>query len=133
MADFGVLGDLAGKATDKIVDGVDAGIDKGKELVGEGVDYATDKAGQYLEDRGHKAAADLVTDWGDGFASSMGAEVGEQQLGQTEEANELIHGNPTKIADSVKNLRDFQKAFDLVGAGMKRLDSSHWKGEGADT
>ncbi|WP_328397214.1 DUF6531 domain-containing protein [Streptomyces sp. NBC_00390] len=133
MGDWGVLGDLAGKATDKIVDGVDAGIDKGKELVGEGVDYASDKAGAYLRDHGQAAVAEIVEDTGDKWASSLGAEVGEQQLGQTEEANELIHGNPTKIADSVKNLRDFQKAFDLVGAGMKRLDSSHWKGEGADT
>ena len=33
----------------------------------------------------------------------------------------------------MKNLRDFQKAFDLVGGGMKKLDSSHWKGEAADT
>ncbi|MFF8287688.1 putative T7SS-secreted protein [Streptomyces sp. NPDC016309] len=133
MSDFGIIGDLAGKATDKVVDGIDEGIDKGKKLVGEAADYATDKAGQYLEAHGHKRAADLVTDWGDGFASSMGAEVGEQQLGQTEEPNELIHGNPTKIADSVKNLRDFQLAFDLVGAGMKKLDSSNWKGEAADT
>ncbi|GGT34555.1 hypothetical protein GCM10010207_38250 [Streptomyces atratus] len=32
----------------------------------------------------------------------------------------------------MKNLRDFQKAFDLVGGGMKKLDSGHWKGEAAD-
>ncbi|MFF3321541.1 putative T7SS-secreted protein [Streptomyces sp. NPDC002889] len=133
MSDFGIIGDLAGKATDKVVDVVDEGIDKGKELAGRGVNYATDRAGEYLEDRGYKGAADVVTDWGDRTASSLGAEVGEQQLGQTEEPNELIHGNPTKIADSVKNLRDFQKAFDLVGAGMKKLDSSNWKGEAANT
>lgn len=82
---------------------------------------------------GQHTMADVVEDWGDRTASSLGAEVGEQQLGETEEANELIHGNPGKIAESVKNLRDFQKAFDLVGGGMKKLDSSHWKGEAADT
>lgn len=32
----------------------------------------------------------------------------------------------------MKNLRDFQRAFDLVGGGMKKLDSGHWKGEAAD-
>ncbi|WP_328399239.1 DUF6531 domain-containing protein [Streptomyces sp. NBC_00390] len=133
MGDWGVLGDLAGKATDKIVDGVSEGIDKGKELVGEGVDYASDKAGAYLRDHGQAAVAEIVEDTGDKWASSLGAEVGEQQLGQTDEPNELIHGNPTKIADSVKNLRDFQKAFDLVGGGMRKLDSNHWKGEAADT
>nr|WP_323187759.1 polymorphic toxin type 30 domain-containing protein [Streptomyces sp. NBC_00051] len=69
---------------------------------------------------------------GDETASSLGAEVGEKQLGQSEEADELIHGKPEKIAATVKNLRDFQRAFDLVGGGMKKLDSGHWKGEAAD-
>ena len=117
---------------DKIVDGVDQGIDKGKEIVGEGVDYVTDKAGQGLDKGGAHDWADAVEDWGDETASALGAEVGEQQLGQTEEANELIHGKPEQIAATVKNLRDFQKAFDLVGGGMKKLDSGHWKGAAAD-
>ncbi|MGW0704345.1 putative T7SS-secreted protein, partial [Streptomyces sp. NPDC002867] len=116
---------------DKLVDGADRAIDKGKEVVGEGVDYVTDKAGQGLRHYGHDAVAEVVEDWGDETASSLGAEVGEKQLGQTEEANELIHGKPEKIASTVKNLRDFQKAFDLVGGGMKKLDSSNWKGEAA--
>lgn len=118
---------------DKGVDFVDKGIDKAKEKVGEGVDWATDKVGEGLDKVGAHDWADAVEDWGDETASSLGAEVDEQQLGQTEEANELIHGNPEKIATSVKNLRDFQQAFDLVGGGMKNLDSSHWKGAAADT
>ncbi|MFF8275430.1 putative T7SS-secreted protein [Streptomyces lateritius] len=117
---------------DKIVDGVDRGIDKSKEIVGEGVDYVTDKAGQGLRHYGHDGLAEVVEDWGDETASSLGAEVGEQQLGQTEEANELVHGKPEKIAGVVKNLRDFRLAFDLVGSGMKKLDSGHWKGEAAN-
>ncbi|MFE5940918.1 putative T7SS-secreted protein [Streptomyces sp. NPDC056480] len=125
MVDWGGLVD---KGIDKIGDG----IDKGKELVGEGVDYVTDKAGQGLDKIGAHDIADSVEDWGDETASSLGAQVGEQQLGQTEEANELIHGKPEKIAEAVKNLRDFQKAFDLVGSGMRKLDSGHWKGEAAD-
>ncbi|MFE7597490.1 putative T7SS-secreted protein [Streptomyces sp. NPDC057494] len=126
MVDWGGLVD---KGIDKIGDG----IDRGKELVGEGVDYATDKTGQALEKVGAHDWADAVEDWGDDTASSLGATVGEQQLGQTEEADELIHGKPEKIAEAVKNLRDFQKAFDLVGSGMRKLDSGHWKGEAADT
>ncbi|MET9536049.1 putative T7SS-secreted protein [Streptomyces sp. NPDC006553] len=126
MVDWGGLVD---KGIDKIGDG----IDKGKELVGEGVDYVTDKAGQGLDKLGAHDIADSVEDWGDETASSLGAQVGEQQLGQTEEADELIHGKPEKIAEAVKNLRDFQKAFDLVGSGMRKLDSGHWKGEAADT
>ncbi|MFG2899254.1 putative T7SS-secreted protein [Streptomyces zaomyceticus] len=125
MVDFGGLLD---KGIDKIGDG----IDKGKELLGEGIDHATDKVGQGLEKIGAHEIADKVEDWGDETASSLGAQVGEQQLGQTEEANELIHGKPEKIAEAVKNLRDFRRAFDLVGSGMRKLDSGHWKGEAAD-
>ncbi|MFF5773931.1 putative T7SS-secreted protein [Streptomyces californicus] len=117
---------------DKVVDGTVRGIDKGKELLGEGVDAATDKVGAGLDKVGAHDWADKVEDWGDETASSLGAEVGEKQLGQTDEANELIHGRPEKITATVKNLRDFQRAFDLVGGGMKKLDSGHWRGEAAD-
>ncbi|MER8066724.1 putative T7SS-secreted protein [Streptomyces sp. NPDC094034] len=125
MVDWGGL-------ADNVIDGVGKGIDKGKEIVGEGVDWTTDRVGEGLDKAGAHDWADAVEDWGDETASSLGAQVGEQQLGQTEEADELIHGRPEKIAATVKNLRDFQKAFDLVGGGMKKLDSGHWKGEGAD-
>jgi hypothetical protein len=33
----------------------------------------------------------------------------------------------------VKNLRDFHKAFDLAGGGLRKMDSAHWKGEAANT
>ncbi|WP_079403538.1 putative T7SS-secreted protein [Streptomyces sp. 3211] len=125
--------DDLGRLTDKGIDLVDKGIDKGKELVGEGIDKTTDAVGWGLEKVGAEDWADAVEDWGDETASSLGAEVGEQQLGQTEEPNELIHGNPGKIRESVTNLRDFQRAFDLVGAGMKKLDSANWKGEAANS
>ncbi|MEF9883964.1 putative T7SS-secreted protein [Streptomyces sp. P9-A4] len=125
MVDWGGLVD---KGIDKIGDGVD----KVKEIAGEGIDHATDRVGQALDAAGTHDWADAVEDWGDRAASSLGAEVGEQRLGQTEEADELVHGKPEKIAATVKNLRDFQRAFDLVGGGMKRLDAGHWKGEAAD-
>ena len=108
-----------GEWADKGINVIDSGIDTAKEKVGEGVDWATDKVGDGLDKVGAHDWADSVEDWGDETASSLGAEVGEQQLGQTEEANELIHGNPGKIAATVKNLRDFQKAFDLVGGGRR--------------
>ncbi|MCZ4083353.1 putative T7SS-secreted protein [Streptomyces antarcticus] len=125
--------DDLGRLTDKGIDLVDKGIDKGKELVGEGIDKSTDALGAGLEKVGAEGWADSVEDWGDGTASSLGAEVGEQQLGQTEEPNELVHGNPGKVRESITNLRDFQRAFDLVGAGMKKLDSASWKGEAANS
>lgn len=126
MVDWGKLGG-------DLYDGAGNLVDKGKEIVGTGIDKGTDVLGSGLEKVGADQWADAVEDWGDETASSLGAEVGEQQLGQTEEADELIHGRPEKIAAAVKNLRDFQRAFDLVGGGMKRLDSGHWKGVAADT
>ncbi|GFM99381.1 putative T7SS-secreted protein [Streptomyces fulvorobeus] len=126
MVDWGKLGG-------DLYDGAGDLVDKGKALVGEGIDKGTDLVGSGLEKVGADSLADSVEDWGDETASSLGAEVGEQQLGQSEDANELIHGRPEKIAAAVKNLRDFQKAFDLVGGGMKRLDSGHWKGVAAET
>ncbi|MEU1867089.1 putative T7SS-secreted protein [Streptomyces gardneri] len=125
MVDWGGL-------VDKGIDKVGDAVDRGKQGLGEGIDYVTDKTGQGLESLGARDWADAVEDWGDGAASSLGAEVGEQQLGQTEDADELVHGKPEKIAAAVKNLRDFQRAFDLVGSGMRQLDSGHWKGEAAE-
>ncbi|SCD44720.1 hypothetical protein GA0115239_101914 [Streptomyces sp. BpilaLS-43] len=122
-----------GKFAGDLYDGAGNLVDKGKEIVGEGIDKGTDVLGSGLEKVGADEWADKVEDWGDETASSLGAGVGEQQLGQSEEANELIHGRPEKIAAAVKNLRDFQRAFDLVGSGMKKLDSGHWKGMAADT
>ncbi len=76
--------------------------------------------------------AAVVENVGDRTASSLGAAVCERELGQSEIAAELVHGNADRIAASVRDLRDFAAAFDLVGRGMKGLDSSHWRGEAAD-
>ncbi|CAM5698886.1 putative T7SS-secreted protein [Streptomyces aurantiogriseus] len=124
---------------DDIKDGLNTGlkvgedlIDEGKKKLGEGVDYATDKVGDGLDYVGLHDAADAVEDFGDELAADLGAMPGEAQLGETEEANELIHGNPARIRESAKHLKDFQAAFDKVGTGMKKVDSSNWKGESAN-
>ncbi|MFC8827903.1 putative T7SS-secreted protein [Streptomyces sp. NPDC057137] len=139
---MGVLGDigdglkdLGGDVKDGLNDGlgvIEDGIDEGKKILGEGVDYGTNKIGDGLDGLGYHGAADVVTDVGDILASDLGATPGEQQLGRTEDANELIHGNPGKISASAKHLKDFQAAFDKVGQGMRGLDSTHWRGEGGD-
>ncbi|MFF3173574.1 putative T7SS-secreted protein [Streptomyces sp. NPDC057900] len=125
MADWGKLGGA-------LFDGAGKLVDKGKQVAGEVIDEGTDIVGSGLEKVGAHEWADAVEDWGDETASSLGAEIGEQQLGQSEEADELIHGRPEKISATVTNLRDFSRAFELVGGGMKRLDSGHWKGAAAD-
>ncbi|MCX4714794.1 toxin glutamine deamidase domain-containing protein [Streptomyces virginiae] len=125
MTDWGGL-------LDKGLQKLDDGWEGTKKVVGQGVDKATDGIGAGLEYVGADDWADKVEDWGDDFASDMGASVGEQQLGQSEQANELVHGKPAKIRESAKHLKDFQGAFDRVGQGMRALDSGHWKGQAAD-
>ncbi|MFJ1609808.1 putative T7SS-secreted protein [Streptomyces sp. NPDC088253] len=123
------LGDLVNAGLGKLEDGVDAG----KKLVGEGVEWGAHKVGDGLEAVGADGWADKVEDIGDNIASDLGASVGEQQLGQTDQANELVHGNPASIRAAAKHLTGFHTAFDSVSQGMRSLDSSHWKGESADT
>ncbi len=123
------LGDLVDDGLGKLEDGWEAG----KKLVGEGIDKGTDLVGAGLEKVGAEGWADKVEDLGDAWASDLGATPGEQQLGQTDQANELIHGSPETIRSSAKHLKDFHKAFDKVGDGMRKLDSSSWKGKAADT
>ncbi|MCX4670420.1 DUF6531 domain-containing protein [Streptomyces sp. NBC_01381] len=126
---FGGLGDVVNSGLGKLEDGWDTT----KKAVGEGVEWGSDKLADGLDHIGADRAAEMVHAVGGGVASSLGAEVDERQLGETEQANELVHGNPGTIRKSAKHLKDFRKAFDKVGQGMRRLDSSHWKGEAAAT
>ncbi|MEU3983947.1 putative T7SS-secreted protein [Streptomyces sp. NPDC026672] len=122
------LGDL----TNSLLGGAEDLYDAGRKKVGEGVDWATDKVGEGLDHVGAHDWADSVEDWGDEVASDLGATPGEQQLGQTEEPDELVHGKPDRILESAKHLRDFNSAFDKVGSGLKKVDSAGWTGEGGD-
>ncbi|MFF7747927.1 putative T7SS-secreted protein [Streptomyces sp. NPDC007971] len=122
------LGDL----TNSVVGGTEGLIDDGKKLVGKGIHKATDLTGDVLDKVGAHKYADLVRAGGDYIASDLGATPGEKQLGETDLAFELVHGNPRDIQASAKHLKDFRTAFDKVGQGMRKLDSSSWQGEAAD-
>ncbi|MEV4226951.1 putative T7SS-secreted protein [Streptomyces bobili] len=123
------FGNLVNSGLDKVGEGIDAG----KKFLGEGIDKGTDFIGEGLERAGAEGLADKVEDFGDELASGLGATPGEQQLGETDQANELIHGDPGAIRAAAGHLKDFRKAFDTTGEGMRKLDSSYWKGEAADT
>ncbi|MFE4675050.1 putative T7SS-secreted protein [Streptomyces sp. NPDC056721] len=122
------IGDWADKGLGALEDGWDSG----KKALGEGVEWGAHKLGDGLEYVGADWAADKVEDLGDSVASDLGATVDEQQLGETEQANELIHGDPGDIRASASHLKDFYKAFSKVSGGMRTLDSSHWRGRAAD-
>ncbi|MGW2858191.1 putative T7SS-secreted protein [Streptomyces sp. NPDC001205] len=124
---MGILGGI-GDGINKGLSYAEHLVDEGKKKLGEGVDYATDKLGEGLDYVGLHDWADGVEDLGDAIASDLGATPGEQQLGQSEEANELVHGYPDKIRASAGHLRDFHAAFAKVSSGLKKIDSSGWQG-----
>ncbi|MCD7438851.1 DUF6531 domain-containing protein [Streptomyces lincolnensis] len=102
------------------------------KAVGEGVDKGSDALAEGLDYIGADGTARVVSYVGDKLASDLGATPGEKQLGESEQPYDLIHGNPAAIRSSAAHLKDFRKAFDTVGEGMRKLDSSHWKGQAAD-
>ncbi|GGO56370.1 putative T7SS-secreted protein [Streptomyces lasiicapitis] len=134
------IGDGWNATKDAAKDGLNSGLEKAedgwdttKKYAGEGIEWGTGKAAEGLDRIGADGTADRVEDLGRSAASKLGADVDEAQLDKTDQANELIHGNPGKIRASARHLADFHKAFDKVGTGMRSLDSAHWKGEAAST
>ncbi|MEV7754896.1 putative T7SS-secreted protein [Streptomyces griseofuscus] len=125
------LGEL-GKITNTVLGAGEETWDAGKKKVGEGVDWAAHKVGGELDHVGLHKWADKVEDAGDGLASYLGATPGEKQLGETDDPDQLLHGAPERIRESAGHLRDFNGAFDKVGRGMRKVDSTGWEGEGGD-
>ncbi|MFI7384681.1 putative T7SS-secreted protein [Streptomyces sp. NPDC049813] len=132
---MGILGDIGDGIKGGINTGLKAGgdlIDAGKKKVGEAVDHGSDKLGDGLDRVGLDKAGDVVHKAGDHIAAGLGATPSEQGLGHTDDPTELVHGDPAKIRSTAKNLKDFETAFDHVGAGMKKVRSSGWTGEAGD-
>ncbi|MGW1168763.1 putative T7SS-secreted protein [Streptomyces sp. NPDC002550] len=132
---MGVLGDIG----HGLADGANWALGKGekladdtKKVVGAGIDYGAHKIGEGLDEAGYHGAARKVEDWGDEIASDLGATPGERQLGDSDDPKDLVHGDHGKIVATAKHLKDFFSAFEKVSAGLKRVDSSGWKGEGGD-
>ncbi|WP_432107028.1 putative T7SS-secreted protein [Streptomyces sp. AA1529] len=134
------LGDLVDKATDAakdayhdftpdpVEDKIEGAVEKGGEVVGRGSDLLADK----LDQLGWKPGARFVRDAGDFVTNKTGGDVQERELGETEEANKLVHGSPSTLESTADHLRDFHKAFNRVGHALQGLDSEHLKGEAAD-
>ncbi|MFJ9832427.1 putative T7SS-secreted protein [Streptomyces sp. NPDC101169] len=109
-----------------------SGYDHVKRATGHVVDEGAHGVGDALDWAGAHGAADKVDDWGDDTASKLGAHVDEQQLGESEDPKELVHGDPAKLRETAGHLRNFAASFGAVAAGMRKLDSSEFKGEAAD-
>ncbi|MEU9223812.1 putative T7SS-secreted protein [Streptomyces massasporeus] len=122
------LGDLVNGGLDKLEDGWEAG----KKLVGEGVDKGTDLIGAGLEKVGAEGWADKArtsaTSWP---RSSVPRRVSSSRAERPGE--QADHGNRGTIRASASHLKISARRSTRSGDGMLRLDSSHWKGEAADT
>lgn len=114
------------------LDGLEKKWDQGKRKLGEAVEWTTDHTAEVLDKAGAHKAARAVEHWGDETASDLGAAVGEQQLGHTEDPKQLVHGDAKRIDAAAKHLRALHSSFDSVHAGLQKVRATDWKGEGAD-
>ncbi|MER6971125.1 putative T7SS-secreted protein [Nocardioides sp. NPDC000445] len=128
---MGIGGWLRDRAND-VGETVEGAIDDGAELLGEGVEQVSHVAEDGLDAIGAESAADWVREHGDQLADQLGADVGEMQLGETEDPKQLIHGDTGKIDEDVSHLDDLAKAFGNVSAGMSSIDTGNWQGQAGD-
>ncbi|MDX3228040.1 putative T7SS-secreted protein [Streptomyces sp. ME19-01-6] len=113
-------------------DWLDDAVESRTEAVGDGVEWLGNKTAEGLDKAGWEGGADWVRDKSRSAANALGADVAEMRLDETEDPKKLIFGSAGKLRSTATRLRDFQKAFDQVGNGLKGLDASHLKGKSAD-
>lgn len=113
-------------AVDKIGDGGEKLLGKAKKKAGEVIDHGAHIVGDGLEHVGLDDAADWVEDKGDAVADDLGAHVAEQQLGQSDEPEELLHGGPGRDPGRGRSLGEVRpglryRAHRCVASGSGRL------------
>jgi RHS repeat-associated protein len=117
--------DAVGAETERLATGAEHAtgtiIDRGARLAGAGLNAV-----------GLSGAAQAVVAAGDTAANFLGAEVPEEQLGQTTDPTQLIHGDPAAISQAARQLRTFAGAFGETAAGLSGIDTAHWTGAAAD-
>ncbi|MER6087305.1 putative T7SS-secreted protein [Streptomyces bluensis] len=121
-----------GDWVDGLGDGVESVVDSAQRGVGEAVNWGADRAADGLSAVGAGGLAEGVRDFGEGVNNRLGGDVAERELGESEDPKELIHGSPQALEARARHLRDFFRAFDNVGQGLRRLDSGGWQGEAGD-
>ncbi|MPY50287.1 putative T7SS-secreted protein [Streptomyces acidicola] len=121
-----------GDWVDGIGDGVEGVVDSATRGIGEAANWGADRAADGLSAVGAGGLAEGVRDFGEGVNNRLGGDVAERELGETEDPKELIHGSPEALEARARHLRDFFRAFDSVGQGLRGLDSGGWQGEAGD-
>ncbi|SDO28532.1 RHS repeat-associated core domain-containing protein [Streptomyces sp. cf386] len=121
-----------GDVVNSLGDSLDSAVDGVTQNVGEAVDWTADKAADGLSAVGADSAAEGVRDFGEGVSNRLGGDVAERGLGESEDPRELVHGSVQALQARAKHLRDFSKAFENVGQGMRSLGGDGWQGKAAD-
>ncbi|MEU3355709.1 putative T7SS-secreted protein [Streptomyces sp. NPDC037389] len=121
MNAFDSLGEWGEKKLGQAEKAAGKAIHKGAEIAAEGLDKV-----------GLHGAARKVDHAGEAIASSLGAEVGEHQLGQSENPKDLVHGEPKRIEATAKHLRSLHSSFNATHSALQQVRATDWKGEGAD-
>jgi hypothetical protein len=122
------LGDLV----NKVGDGLEHAASSAEHALGTVADKGAHAVGGVLDSVGLHGAADAVDNFGDSAADHLGAQVAEQQLGQTNDPKQLVHGDVGAIQQSVGHLQKFAAAFEETAQGLNGMDTSHWNGDAAD-
>ncbi|MFG3254530.1 putative T7SS-secreted protein [Streptomyces sp. NPDC048172] len=117
---------------DLVPDGVKDKFEDAKEAVGDGVEGMGNWGADRLDDAGWQGGADFVRDKSRSMANRLGADVAELQLDESDEPDRLVYGSPGKLRATSEHLTDFQKAFNQVARGLKRLPEGKLKGKAAD-
>ncbi|MFF4524425.1 putative T7SS-secreted protein [Streptomyces bluensis] len=121
-----------GDWVDGLGDGIEGVVDSATRGIGEATNWGADRAADGLSAVGAGGLAEGVRDFGEGVNNRLGGDVAERELGETEDPKELIHGSPEALESRARHLRDFFRAFDNVGQGLRSLDSGGWEGEAGD-
>jgi Papain fold toxin 1, glutamine deamidase len=103
-----------------------------EHLAGEAVEGASGTASGLLNDVGLHSAAQDVQHFGDKAANDLGAQVPEEQLGQSSDPTDLVHGDVGAIERTSSRLSVFHSAFEQTYQALSQLDTGHWEGAAAD-
>ncbi|MGN9756185.1 putative T7SS-secreted protein [Streptomyces sp. SD31] len=121
-----------GDLVDDFGDGLGRAADGVSRGVGEVVNWGTDRGADVLSAVGADGAAEGVRDFGEGVNNRLGGDVAERGLGESEDPRELVHGSAGALEARARHLRDFSRAFETVGQGMRSLGGEGWQGQAAD-
>ncbi|MFD7782287.1 putative T7SS-secreted protein [Streptomyces nojiriensis] len=107
-------------------------LEKGAALTGDAVEWLGDKTADGLEEVGWQGGANAVRSTANSAANRLGADVGEVELGQSDDPKQLVHGSASTLRSTAGHLKDFHAAFTRTGEGLKKLGTDGIKGAAAD-